>query len=478
VKGFLASLATSCVVLLAGVFPLGSAAAAPPNDNFANAQVVGPALPIAQPATTVGATLETGEEHGPQGHSVWFSWTAPAPGPVRVDACDFKAVSGPANKGLWVYTGGSIPTLVEVATNFNGCKVSFEAVAGTTYRIAFSSFFDGEGNFTLRLFTETPPANDDFSAARLIGPGLPIRVRGSNLFSTVEAGEPHHGSKNETDFKPNDTVWYRWTPAATTEARIRACEATFGARVGVYTGSAVGALTRVTPTEPITGFPFCAIRFEAVQGTPYSIAVGGFGGEEEGEFLLDVHHFQRPANDNFSAAQAIGPQLPISVAGTNLDASVEPGEPGHEPFDDDTPNASVWYSWTPGASLSARISTCGHRLNGALAVYTGDAVDELTEVAVSKEGCGPLRGRRLNLAALAGTRYWIAVDGHFNEERAFRLSVRDTAAVPIPLPPATEKAKPRFSLKRALKKCRKIKQKKPRRRCIRKARRRAKRLNA
>ena len=72
------SLAALCLLGL-GVLSFGAvpASAAPPaNDDFANAQVVGPAVPIAVPATTVDATAETDEPNhasNPPQHSVWFS---------------------------------------------------------------------------------------------------------------------------------------------------------------------------------------------------------------------------------------------------------------------------------------------------------------------------------------------------------------------------------------------------------------------
>lgn len=60
----LASFAFSLAVLALGVASLGagSVAAAPANDDFANAQVVGPTLPVAIAATNVGATAEPGEK--------------------------------------------------------------------------------------------------------------------------------------------------------------------------------------------------------------------------------------------------------------------------------------------------------------------------------------------------------------------------------------------------------------------------------
>ena len=474
------SLIVSSAALLAALLAPATAAAAPANDNFANAQVIGPALPVEVPGTTVGAGVETGEGGQPGSHTVWFKWTAPASVPVRVDICSYHVVSGPGNTGLFVYTGASIPTLVPVAVSDFGCKVSFDAVSGTTYQIKFDSFFDGEGEFTLKMFEETPPANDDFADAQAVGPGLPVSVAGSTIFSSVEAGEPHHASDNETDFPPHDSVWYSWTPATRVEARIRVCDSDFGARLGVYTGTAVNGLTRVTTSVPLVSFPYCSLRFQAEAGTTYRIAVSGGGEENEGEFTLEIHRFAQPANDDFANATPIGPALPISVDGTNVDASVENQEPDHSRFGDGIPFASVWYSWTAAESRLVRISTCGSGFSSVLSVYTGDLLDSLSKVAKGEGGCDPLSGNSMDLPARAGVRYMIAIDGSGpNMEGPFTLRIFDPfAAPPQPLQPTPPPAKQHFSLKRALRKCRKIGRAKPRHRCIRRARRKAKRLSS
>ena len=243
----------------------------------------------------------------------------------------------------------------------------------------------------------------------------------------------------------------------------------------------MGSLTRVTTTVPLTSFPYCSLQFDAKAGTTYRIAVSGGGEEREGNFTLDVHRFAPPPNDDFADALPIGPELPIAVQGTNLDSGAEQQEPDHSRFEEGPAYQSVWYSWTPAASRLVRISTCGTEFSSLLAVYTGTLLDSLHRVATGEGGCEPLGGNQLDLTANAGSRYLIAVAGSFpNQEGPFTLRVFDPLAAPAqpapPLPIAQDK--PKFSLKRALKKCRKIEKKKPRRRCISRARRKAKRLSA
>jgi hypothetical protein len=462
--------------------------APPANDAMATPLTVGPTLPVNQPANNIDSTGEAGEPGGASSYSVWFKWVAPQNAKVRIDVCDFKAVSGPGNLSISVFKAPLVA--VDSATL---CRLSFDAVAGTDYRIRFDGSFGGEGNFTLKLLKETPPANDAFAASQVIPAALPAAIQGTTVFSTVEANEPHHGNvTGSSSFPANDSVWYSWTPAANADVRVNAC-ADFSARLGVYTGGpALSSLASVTQTPPPTSFPFCALRFQAQAGVTYRIAIGGSGGEREGEFTLDIHAFSPPANDSFAAALQIGPELPLAVPGTNVDAGAEAGEPGHERFDDDQPNASVWYSWTAPADVPVRVSTCGTTVLSHLAVYTGGSLATLAEVGTGKGECGPgIGGNQLEFAAAAGSTYWIAVDGFENREGSFVLSLADLSIPPeVPLvPPAASPApparptpvpatKPPFNLKKALKKCRRIERKGPRKRCVKEAKRRARRSAA
>ena len=89
------------------------------------------------------ATAETGEpDHAGNagGHSVWYRWTAPVSGHVYFLTCaaGFDTV-------LAVYRGQTLGSLIPVASNDNApafcvtptaSEVDFNAVSGTTYRIA------------------------------------------------------------------------------------------------------------------------------------------------------------------------------------------------------------------------------------------------------------------------------------------------------------------------------------------------------
>ncbi|HEU4658122.1 MAG TPA: hypothetical protein VFR97_11370 [Capillimicrobium sp.] len=125
--------------------PAQAAAAPPPNDAFAAATEIAPAGGAVD-GTNADATFEDGEpDHAGSGygalHSVWFRWTAPVSGPARVATC-----GSAFNTRVGVYTGAAVGALAPVAANEDSAgptcpgtawsEVSFDAAAGTTYRIA------------------------------------------------------------------------------------------------------------------------------------------------------------------------------------------------------------------------------------------------------------------------------------------------------------------------------------------------------
>ncbi len=77
---------------------------------------------------------------------------------------------------------------------------------------------------------------------------------------------------------------------------------------------------------------------------------------------------KRPANDNFADAEELSGLLPLTQAGSNVDATKEPGEPDHA---GGAGGSSVWYRWTAAASGPVTIDTCASDFDTLLGVYTG-----------------------------------------------------------------------------------------------------------
>lgn len=117
-----------------------------------------------------------------------------------------------------------------------------------------------------------------------------------------------------------------------------------------------------------------------------------------------------PPNDAFVNAQGIS-GTSGSIAGTNVFATKEPGEPSHEPLGN-VGGKSVWYVWTAPSSGTASLTTAGSDFDTLLAVYTGNTVNALTAVVKNDDVQTPVNTTStVQFDAIGGTTYHIAVDG-------------------------------------------------------------------
>jgi hypothetical protein len=142
-----------------------------------------------------------------------------------------------------------------------------------------------------------------------------------------------------------------------------------------------------------------------------------------------------PANDDFEDRQVLSGSLPIVETGTNLEATKEPEEPvldfarfGH----------SVWYEWEATVSGFVTVNTCGSFINPVLGVYSGSALNTLTEVAGNFASMGPecpgFDGEAVTFKAVSGVTYEILVDGIVvfgggGDQGPFDLEIAET---PVP----------------------------------------------
>lgn len=119
-----------------------------------------------------------------------------------------------------------------------------------------------------------------------------------------------------------------------------------------------------------------------------------------------------PDNDNFEDGQVLSGTLPIAETGTNLEATKEPEEPTLGYI---TATHSVWYEWEATVNGFVTVNTCGSLINPIIGVYTGGAVNALTQVAGDFATQGPecpgFDGEAVTFKATSGTTYEILVDG-------------------------------------------------------------------
>lgn len=378
----------------------------PPNDNFANRIVVaGTNLTLTWGNLT--ATGEPGEpDHGGGSapmRSVWWSWTAPSSGLVII-----HTFGSNFDTTLGAYTGTAVNALTLVAGNNDAdgglqSRVVFPAVAGTTYQVAVAGFQGDSGTLilTITLGPIEPPPNDDF-AGRIALTGANAGATGWNVNATGETGEPNHAGASV----PVGSAWWTWTAPFSGTVTIHTFGSNYDTTLGVYTGSAVGSLTFVAASDDAGGL-HSRVSIPAVGATVYQIAVAGHAGAQGNIALTIALTFvPTPANDDFSGMIALS-GASITTMGTNLGATRETGEPNHA---GNPGGRSIWWTWTAPASGPAAIDTFGSNFDTLLAVYTGDFVSALTEVASNDDAPGLVQSR-VAFNATAGTTYRIAVDG-------------------------------------------------------------------
>lgn len=286
------------------------------------------------------------------------------------------------------------------------------------------------------------PFNDNFATPAWAGLSSTFTGSGSNVGATAQIGEPRHAGQ-----AAQRSAWWRWRAPGDGTVTIQTCNSTFDTRLGVYTGTAVDALTTVAQNDD---YPGCTgggggglgsrVTFSARSGVYYRLAVDGFNGASGNISLVILQDSpSAPQNDSFSASEALSGSSTRTFGG-NLRATAETGEANHL-TGTGSASRSVWYRWTAPAGGRVTVDTCGSDFDSVLGVYTGTAVDALAVVergddsgtACTASG-GDNADSRVQFDTRAGVTYRIAVDGFAGASGAVTLGVN---LVPDTTPPDT-----------------------------------------
>jgi Ca2+-binding RTX toxin-like protein len=276
-------LAFLAATLVAALWP-ASALAAPANDDFANAQVI-TGLTGSVSSTNVGATKEAGEPGhagNPGGHSIWYSWTAPADGNVA-----FTTLGSAFDTLLAVYTGAAVGALTPVAANDDDpgaggvSTVSFAVSNGVTYKVAVDGFSGKVGS--VNLHWHPSPANDNFADVQVLPSTSSGTATGDSRGATLEPGEPAR-----LLFNPG-TIWYSWTAPADGTYKFDTFGSNFDTVLAIFAGSSLDALdlVRINDDDPDRGCCSSWVPIASTtSGTTYSIAVLPFEDSTGGDVVL------------------------------------------------------------------------------------------------------------------------------------------------------------------------------------------------
>jgi hypothetical protein len=260
-----------------------------------------------------------------------------------------------------------------------------------------------------------PPENDDFARAEQVS-GDFWNVFADNLEATREPDEPR-----QRGTPPKRSLWYRWVAPASGTVQLEGYRRAFNAdnpRVAAYTGVTLGTLDPVTEVSSTYEFPWLnlsELRFEAVAGTAYHIALDQ-DAQFSGAIGMWAMLFKPPPNDDFAHAEPLA-GLSGSATGDSRGSTMEPGEAGRA-------DGSIWYEWTALTNDTVAFDTAGSDSDTVLSIYTGASADGLTRVAWN-DNAGPSRKTsRVAFRAVLGTTYRIQVSSyHFRDHGPVKLAL-------------------------------------------------------
>lgn len=219
-------------------FALSAFASTPPNDNFANAEVVS-GIQVHITRTNVEATKEAGEPNHANnvgGKSVWFKWVAPM---SRVMAFTTNRSTTNLDTLIHVYRETALNDLISVKFNNNigsGNLRSFFRVPvtqGTTYFIAIDGNFannqTSEGTFLLDIkpsfefqgadydsdgmtdFSYFRPTDGTWNVFNSYAQQILTYHWGTNGDIPLVYSGSGSGNNEFTVFRPSDGIWYQTT---------------------------------------------------------------------------------------------------------------------------------------------------------------------------------------------------------------------------------------------------------------------------
>lgn len=400
-----------CALVALLLLPLAGAEATAPgaNDNLANATDLGNSTSAADFGSVSNATSEPGENGYPTTHSVWVKWAAPSNAGVTVSMCNgsvqfdtfLEVFSGPA-------TNPTFGNITSIASDDNGCggqlsRVKFTATAGQAYYIAIVDLDQGTAGITYEVELGTAPSNDDFPGATLTSV-LPVAATANNGNASKEPNEPNHAGD-----PGGASLWWSWQAPSSGDVVVDTCGGDFDTLLAVYTGGAFNGVTQTAADDNGCSIQQSKLKFAAVAGTVYRIAVDGkdnvvSGGPATGN--IQLHLGPAAANDDLADATALT-GLPVATTGDNTYSTHETSENAHAGI---VGLGSIWYRWTAPSNGSAIVDTCGSSVNTQLGVYADGNTFPLTEIASNNGACG--NGSRVAAFSVTnGTVYAIAIDG-------------------------------------------------------------------
>lgn len=130
------------------------------------------------------------------------------------------------------------------------------------------------------------------------------------------------------------------------------------------------------------------------------------------------------SNDNYASPSVLPSQLTGQVAGNNIGATLEAGEPSLG----GTGRSSVHYSIIAPTTGPLRVTTAGSTYDTQLGIGTGDDATSLTLLAQNDDAAADTLQSEVTVDTIQGQTYRIVIDGYEGEQGDYNLSWDFTAS--------------------------------------------------
>ena len=374
-----------------------------------------PSLPGSLIPSPCGASLNAPD--------VWYTVTAVCTGPMTVDTCAPCPGYPTFDTVVSVYTNCNPSTQLPGGCNNNNtacglqAKVTFNAVAGQTYRIRVSGASGAIGWFAIRAVQTVtlPPTND------LCANAIAVTV-GSYCGSTICATPSLPGSIPTPCGSSVNTpdVWYTFTPNCNGPITINTCgtcipcalcapNPQFNTVLSVYSGQCSSfsqiACNNNATAGPCAGSQQSQVTFPGVAGVTNYIRVSGAGATTVGLFQLNISQAVATPPPNDLCANAT-PITAGTYAWNNCGALTDGPPNACQPLQD------VWFKFTAPCAGQVWLNTCGSAIDTVMSVYTNTCANlglvGCNDNAAAGNGpCGGSVQSFLTFNAVAGQTYHV-----------------------------------------------------------------------
>jgi regulator of protease activity HflC (stomatin/prohibitin superfamily) len=112
--------------------------------------------------------------------------------------------------------------------------------------------------------------------------GSSVTRSGNSSGATVESGESSFSTSDNGSITARKTVWFRWSPPSDAIYYVATKGSGYDTVLGIFTGTSVSSVSRVTANDDANGTAQSLVRFVARSNTTYYISIGAFGSSPGG----------------------------------------------------------------------------------------------------------------------------------------------------------------------------------------------------